>query len=82
MQMPIVTYDPEADVLYVEFSDAEVAETVNLDDLRLIDYSRDGRIVGIEFVSASQGVDLRDIPFAPMVEKAIGGEGLPFKLYA
>jgi uncharacterized protein YuzE len=41
-------YDREADALYVRFSDAAVAETVEVDDYRIVDLDADGRPVGLE----------------------------------
>jgi uncharacterized protein YuzE len=82
MKYPYVTYDEDADVLYVYLSDGEVAETRNLGDLRLIDYSKDGAVIGIEFVSASNGVDLDSVPFAPTVAAAIGDSGFPIRIFA
>ncbi len=43
-----VEYDREADVLYVRLAPhAKVAKTHPLDDMRLIDYSEDGAVVGM-----------------------------------
>lgn len=53
MKHQYVTFDEGAEVLYVSPPAADVAETRNLSDLRLIDKSADGAVVGIEFVSAS-----------------------------
>jgi uncharacterized protein YuzE len=74
-------YDQEADVLYVTLLDDAVDETRELDDLRLVDYTSDGRVVGIEFVSPSAGIDLRGVPFADTVEKLIGQSGYQFKVF-
>ncbi len=82
MKYPTVTYDEDADVLYVLLTGAQVFETRELSDLRLVDYSADGRVVGIEFVSASQELDLESVPFADIVAKAIGDSGLPVKAFA
>lgn len=82
MKYPYVTYDEDADVLYVCLNAAEVAETRNLGDLRLIDYSAEGGVVGVEFVSASHGVDMDSVPFGKTVAAAIGDSGLPIKTYA
>lgn len=75
-------YDEEADVLYVTLLDAEVDDTVELDDMRMVDYSADRRVVGVEFVSPSAGIDLTDIPFSELVEKLIGLAGYSFKVLA
>lgn len=79
---PYVTYDEDADVLYVGLADGDVAETRNLGDLRLIDFADDGTVLGVEFVSASQGVDLDGVPFGPTVAAAIGDSGLQIRIYA
>jgi uncharacterized protein YuzE len=73
--MPTVRYDAEADVLYVEFGHGKVARTRALGDLRLVDEASDGSPLGIEFISASQGVNLSNLPRATEVERAIGGSG-------
>ncbi|MBK6663339.1 MAG: DUF2283 domain-containing protein [Thermoflexaceae bacterium] len=78
-----VEYDAEADVLYLRITPGEtVARTVPLDDLRLIDYSADGAVVGLEFIDASEGIDLRDLPFARKAEQLLGDAGLNLTIYA
>lgn len=78
-----VDYDAEADVLYLRITPGEtVARTVPLDDLRLIDYSADGAVVGLEFIDASEGIDLRDLPFARKAEQLLGDAGLNLTIYA
>lgn len=70
--MPYATYDSEADALYVSLRDDEQPETQEfLDDLRILDYSADKAVVGVEFLAASAGIDLRDVPHAPRVEEII-----------
>ena len=57
--MPHAKYDPEADILYVQLRDSETPATQKfLDDLRILDYSADGAVVGVEFICASDGIDL------------------------
>lgn len=80
--MAKVTYDPQADALYVLLSDLHVKKTATLDDLRNIDYSDDGTVVGVEFIGAKGGVDLSDLPFAPTIEKVIGESGLNIPILA
>jgi uncharacterized protein YuzE len=76
-------HDEMADVLYVTLLDEEEVDgTVELDDLRMIDYTADRRVVGVEFISPSAGIDLHDIPFAETVEKVIGLSGYQFKVIA
>ncbi len=79
----MVTYHEDADVLYVGLveGDPPVARTATLDDLRMIDYSSDGGVLGIEF-DATVGIDLRDIPFRETVERLIGESGFSIKILA
>lgn len=75
-------YSARADALYVAFSDADIAYTKRLDDLRMVDYSRDDRVVGIEFICASAGVDLSELgALAGDVENAILSAGLSLRVY-
>ena len=80
MNVPTLSYDTEADVLYVEFSDAQVNRTVAMGDLRMVDYDKDGAVLGVEFVSASSDVDLHGVPFAQAIEHAIRDGGLSIPL--
>ena len=59
-------------MLYVRFSEEPIDHTVQVDDLRVIDYSVDNAVVGLEFVDASGGVDLRDMPFRARTEALLG----------
>ena len=77
-----VKYDKEADALYVRFLDVPSARTTPVDDLRMIDYSVDGSIVGLEFLEASAGIDLSQMPLRYKTEKLIGDSGLPIRILA
>jgi len=79
---PHATYDPDADAVYVYLAGAEVERSTSLDDLRIIDYSVDGRVVGVEFLGVSGGIDLSDIPYRHKVEQLIGELGLGIKIFA
>ena len=81
MGMPAATFDSDADILYVRLLDDEsVARQTFLDDLRIIDRSEDGSVIGVEFVGASDGVELADVPFAQQLEELIGGSGHSFRI--
>jgi uncharacterized protein YuzE len=58
----MITYDHEVDAVYVYLSDERVVRTKIIDDLRIADYDAEGRVVGMEFLGASSGLDLRDLP--------------------
>lgn len=80
--MPGVTYDREADVLYVALADGQSARQSFVDDCRILDYSAEGSVLGVEFVCASEGVDLHDLPFARSIEHLIGESGHQFRIFA
>jgi len=77
-----ITYDREADALYVRLSGSPVAKTSSLDDFRMIDYSADGSVVGVEFIDVTAGIDLEDVPFNQKIEEIIGQSGLDIKIFA
>jgi uncharacterized protein YuzE len=51
-----VRHDPEADALYIRFSDADVAQTSEVRPDVMFDYDGKGRIVGIEILNASKNI--------------------------
>jgi uncharacterized protein YuzE len=77
-----VRYDQEADALYVQLNDLRSARTTPVDDLRLIDYSADGRVVGVEFLEVSGGIDLSALPFMHRMEELIRDRGLDIRIFA
>ncbi len=79
---PHATYDPDADAIYVHLSEGESARSKPLDDLRIIDYSSDGGVIGVEFISVGGGIDLSDLPHHDKVEALIGDLNLGIKIFA
>ena len=57
-----VDYSREGDVAYARLSRRRVAHTTELDDVRNLDYDKNGGVVGVEFLDVSDGVDLEDLP--------------------
>ena len=61
-------YDPEADALYVSFSDAPIIESEELRPGFIFDFDADGRVVGLEVLDASERLpvdaDLRTLTTA------------------
>jgi uncharacterized protein YuzE len=61
-------YDPEADALYVSFSDAPIIESEEVRPGFILDFDADGRAVGIEVLDASERLpedaDLRTLTAA------------------
>lgn len=52
-----VTYDPEVDVLRVLFSNRPVEESDEEEPGVIIDYDRQGNIIGLEIIDASKRVE-------------------------
>lgn len=51
-----VIYDPETDTLSIILRDEKVSESDEVRDGIIIDYSKDGKIVSIEIMDASEQV--------------------------
>ena len=52
-----VTYDPQVDVLRILFRDVSVKESDQDKPGVILDYDKDGNIVGLEVLNASQRLD-------------------------
>ncbi len=48
-----ISYDPKYDVLYLKFTEEEVVDTIEVNKGVLIDYGKNGEMVGIEIIKAS-----------------------------
>jgi YD repeat-containing protein len=48
------TYDPEADAVYVQIAEGNVAESAEVGEDVVLDYDAEGRVLGIEFLAASK----------------------------
>ena len=52
-----ITYDPKVDVLRVVFSGAKIQESDEDKPGVVLDYDKDGNVVGIEILNASKRVE-------------------------
>jgi uncharacterized protein YuzE len=52
-----VTYDPEVDVLRIVFNNAPVEESDEDKPGVILDYDKDGNIVGLEVLDASERIE-------------------------
>lgn len=52
-----VVYDPEVDVLRIRFSNAPIEESDEDKPGVILDYDRDGNVVGLEVLNASQRIE-------------------------
>jgi len=48
-----ISYDHKYDVLYLKFTEENVVDTIEVDGGVLIDYGKNGEVVGIEIIKAS-----------------------------
>jgi uncharacterized protein YuzE len=65
-----ITYFADTDTLFVEFRDATISDTRDLDTNTLADYGMDGEIVSITMEHASKRADLTSFSFNTPVAKA------------
>ena len=56
-----VTYDEEADALYMTLREAEYYESDEIKEGLIIDYDREGNPIGMEIVGASAYLDQKDL---------------------
>ena len=71
LETPSVSYSQRADILYVRLAEGKVFRTVALDDRRNLDLAGDGSLLGVEFIDASTGIELGDVPHHESIEAAI-----------
>ena len=49
-----ITYDPEADALYIALRDVPAADGIDIEDGVSVDLDKDGHLIGIEILDARQ----------------------------
>ncbi|MGD9893914.1 MAG: DUF2283 domain-containing protein [Dehalococcoidia bacterium] len=79
---PHAEYHPDIDILYIYLRDAAIVRTRGLGPWRNVDLTADGNVVGVEFVNASDGVDLRGVPESSDVVQAMEAIGLSLPVIA
>jgi uncharacterized protein YuzE len=52
-----ITYDPEVDVLRILFSNAPIEESDEDEPGMILDYDKDGNIVGLEILDTSKRME-------------------------
>jgi uncharacterized protein YuzE len=45
-----IRYDSDADAMYITLDDGEIVETRKVDDNTLLDYDKEGKLIGIEIL--------------------------------
>lgn len=56
-----ITYDPEADAMYVRFAEGEFAENREVAEGIVLDISPSGQVLGIEILDVSRRYTLADL---------------------
>jgi len=51
-----ISYDKQADAMYIEFRKGEFAKNKKIDDFTVIDLDKDGNILGIELLEVSKRI--------------------------
>ena len=51
-----ITYDAEADAMYIEFQDAKPADNMDIEEGVLADLDREGRVIGLEILDARERI--------------------------
>ena len=63
-----IEYSREDDALYITLKEVEIADTDELTEDVIIDYDKEGNIVGIEVLDASKNVDVKNISVSTRLE--------------
>ncbi len=51
-----ISYDKEADAMYIEFRKGEFAKNKKIDDFTIIDLDKEGKLLGIELLEVSNRI--------------------------
>ena len=56
-----IEYDKEADAVYICLQQKEAAKTIELSEIVKVDLDKEGKLIGIEVLNATQRYSLSDI---------------------
>ena len=56
-----ISYDKEADALYIEFRKGKFAKNKKIDDFTIIDLDKDNNILGIELLEVSKRIPIESL---------------------
>jgi len=56
-----ISYDKEADAMYIEFRKGEFAKNKKIDDFTIIDLDKDDKILGIELLEVSTSIPVESL---------------------
>ena len=72
-----ITYDPEADALYIRLREVELADSMDVEEGVTVDLDNEGHIAGIEILDASKRMtpeELANIHYENLLLTAAGVE--------
>jgi len=67
-----ITFDKEADTIYIELSEENFASNKKIDEETILDLDKNGKIIGIELLNISKRMTknfISDISFQNLVSK-------------
>ena len=64
-----LNYHPETDSLYIDLSDRPSAESREISEGVVLDYDKDGRLVGIDIDNAENKIELRKLILSKLPSK-------------
>lgn len=56
-----ITYDPKTDAVYIQFQEGEYSISKEISEGIILDYTEEGKIMGIEILKVSQKMPLKNI---------------------
>lgn len=56
-----ISYDKEADAIYIEFQKGEFAKNKKVDDFTIVDLDKQGNILGIELLDVSKRIPIESL---------------------
>lgn len=57
----LISFDKKADALYIEFKKGTFGSNKKIDPDTVIDLDKQGKLLGIEFLSASKRIPLKEL---------------------
>jgi uncharacterized protein YuzE len=68
-----ITYDKEADAMYIEFRKGKFAKNKKIDNFTIIDLDEEGNILGIELLDVSKRIPQKSLSKLHVKNLAIAG---------
>ena len=56
-----ISYDKEADAMYIEFRKGEFDKNKKIDDFTIIDLDKEGKLLGIELLEVSTRIPIESL---------------------